>query len=143
MYTHTHRPYFKGRRILHKALGVRADLIHTPFPTPLSTPAVFSGNQWVVRQPTLATDLNASGYWAFSETYSSGNSGLTELLQRWTGKLLQLIKTRKNPKHSIGFKYFYEPKKKINSGIIKMFRQDIYPDPKHPLTPLPQSSLTL
>lgn len=145
MYTHTHRPYFKGRENSSQGSGSqgRPDT-HSISYTPL--------------QDSPQSSLETSGWWDSQLWLQSQCLGLLgvfqkhtplvtqvwpELLQRWTGKLCSWLKPERIQKHPIGFKYFYEPKKKINSGIIKMFRQDIYPDPKQRLTPLPQSSLTL
>lgn len=76
--------------------------LHFLHPSP-RFPAVFSGNYWLVRQPTLATDSMPWVTGHFSETYSSGNSGLTRAPSEMDWQALQLIKTRKNPKTSYRF----------------------------------------
>ena len=136
----------RAERILRKVLGARADPTHSHSTsyTPLqdSLPSSLETSGWWDSQPWLQIQcLGLLG--VFQKHTPLVTQVWPELLQRLTGKLCSWSKPERIQKQPTDFKWFYEPKKKINSGSIKMFRQDIYPDPKQRLTPLPWSSLTL
>ena len=110
----------RAERILHKALGIRAKLTHTltSFPASLSKiPCSLLCKLMVGETANTSYRLNASSYWAFFRNIlSSDNSGLTRTPSETYWQALQLVKTTK--KYPTDFKGFYEPKKKINAGII-------------------------
>lgn len=142
-YNHTHRPYAKGRENSSQGSGSQGRLTpisYTPLQDSLQSSLETSG--WWDSQPWLQIQcLRSLG--VFQKHTPLVTQVWPELLQRLTGKLYSWPKPEKIQKHPTDCKCFYESKKKINSGIIKMFRQDIYPDPKQQLSPLPWSSLTL
>lgn len=130
--TLTHRPCFQGRgellrRLLESGQSWLTLSLHFLHPSRGSLSSFFSVNEWSAAQPTRAADPMPRVTGSFSETHSSGNSGLTTATSEIYWQAVQLVKTPK--KYSTNFKCFQEPKKKINLGIIKLFTQDIRPDP--------------